>query len=357
MRSLVLGLGFIAAAFFSGCTGVQHSEQVGAAFGTYYNATIIPADDDILLIADSSNSDKVEGIHTDSLPVSTATQAALDAKQAADDDLSDLADGSLTGSKLGPCANTTGALPTTSGVTDGYVPKKQSDGSVAWRADSTGTGGDQLVDGVCTTPLLINGLANVNNIWPGSDADITFSMPAATNSNAGYATAAQITALEAALTVSGTPTVGDLVVRNAADDGLEYETPKSANRRVTVHVGGSGDVITAGTKYTTYFKTPYELTLDGILFTTAETLGSCTIDVWVGKEDAVTGLANISDADSLFDTATEPSIADASTDRATWVTSFDSGENIIPLGGVIGVTVDACTTLTHFMVVFHMTEN
>ena len=32
-------------------------------------------------------------------------------------------------------------LPTTTGVTDGYVPKKQSDGSVAWAADSTGSGG------------------------------------------------------------------------------------------------------------------------------------------------------------------------------------------------------------------------
>jgi hypothetical protein len=94
-------------------------------------------------------------------------------------------------------SNSKGVLPTTSGITDGYVPKKQTDGSVAWAVDSTGAGGDQLVDLVATSPLLVNETTNVNDALPGSDADITFSMPAATNSAGGYMTAAHVTALEA----------------------------------------------------------------------------------------------------------------------------------------------------------------
>ena len=96
--------------------------------------------------------------------------------QAYDADLDDLADGTLTGSKLGECSNSKGALPTTSGITDGYVPKKQTDGSVAWEADSTGAGGDQLVDIVTTPPLTVNAGANLDNVLPGSDADVTFAI-------------------------------------------------------------------------------------------------------------------------------------------------------------------------------------
>jgi hypothetical protein len=40
--------------------------------------------------------------------------------------------------------------------------------------------GDQLVDLVATTPLLVNGTTNVDNALPGSDADITFSLATAT---------------------------------------------------------------------------------------------------------------------------------------------------------------------------------
>jgi len=46
----------------------------------------------------------------------------------------------------------------------------------SWQTDATGAGGDQLVDVVTTSPLTINGGANVNDILPGSDADITFAI-------------------------------------------------------------------------------------------------------------------------------------------------------------------------------------
>jgi len=80
---------------------------------------------------------------------------------------------------------------------DAYVlAYNTSTGAPYWKVDATGAGGDQLVDIVATSPLLVNDGAAVNDALPGSDSDITFSMPAATNSSAGYATAAQITALE-----------------------------------------------------------------------------------------------------------------------------------------------------------------
>lgn len=58
-------------------------------------------------------------------------------------------------------------------------------------------GATTLVDAVATPPLLVNGTTNVDDAFPGADADITFSLPAATNAVDGYATSTQITALEA----------------------------------------------------------------------------------------------------------------------------------------------------------------
>ena len=106
-------------------------------------------------------------------------------------------DNLIDGAIMATPSNSKGALPTTSGVTDGYVPKKQTDGSVIWEADSTGTGGDQLRDIVATSPLLVNAGAAVNDALPGADSDVTFSMPAATNATPGHATAAHISAIEA----------------------------------------------------------------------------------------------------------------------------------------------------------------
>jgi hypothetical protein len=64
-----------------GCNDIEQSEQTKAQFGSYYNPSIVPVGDDIMLIADASNSNKVEGIHIADLPVSTAAQTALDGKQ------------------------------------------------------------------------------------------------------------------------------------------------------------------------------------------------------------------------------------------------------------------------------------
>lgn len=81
--------------------------------------------------------------------------------------------------------------------TEGQVPKQNSSGVWVCGADSTGAGGDQLRDIVATAPLLVNSGAEVNDALPGSDSDVTFSMPAATNSTPGHATAAHIAAIEA----------------------------------------------------------------------------------------------------------------------------------------------------------------
>ena len=54
-----------------------------------------------------------------------------------------------------------------------------------------------LGDIVTTTPLTVNGGANLDDVLPGGDADVTFNMPAATNATAGHATAAHIQAIEA----------------------------------------------------------------------------------------------------------------------------------------------------------------
>ena len=64
-----------------------------------------------------------------------------------------------------------------------------------------------LKDVVATTPLLVNGVAAVNNILPGADADLTFSMPAATASVNGYMTSTFATKLNSIATGAQTGTV------------------------------------------------------------------------------------------------------------------------------------------------------
>ena len=63
------------------------------------------------------------------------------------------------------------------GSNDGYVLAiNTSTHAPYWKVDSTGAGGDQLVDIVTTAPITINGTTHVDNILPGSDADITFAI-------------------------------------------------------------------------------------------------------------------------------------------------------------------------------------
>lgn len=60
---------------------------------------------------------------------------------------------------------------------DDYVVAYDADADQFYmKADSTGAGGDQLVDVVTTAPLTINATTHVDNILPGSDADITFAI-------------------------------------------------------------------------------------------------------------------------------------------------------------------------------------
>jgi len=205
----------------AGCNdNTMQSEQTKAQFHTYSTATPVAADK--LLFSDTSVSNTIHTVLANDLPIGTNTQTVLDGKvdntgnetiagiktfssfpvspssapttdyqiankKYVDDNVTTIADDSILEVKL-DCTNA---------PTDDYILSYDSgSGGFTWTVDATGSGGDQLVDGVCTTPLLINGATNVDNIWPGSDADITFSMPAATDIAAGHMTSAHVTSLE-----------------------------------------------------------------------------------------------------------------------------------------------------------------
>ncbi|MCP4717418.1 MAG: hypothetical protein GY868_20030, partial [Deltaproteobacteria bacterium] len=110
-------------------------------------------------------------------------------------------------------------------------------------------GGDQLVDVVATTPLLVNATTNVDNALPGSDSDITFSMPAATNSANGYMTSTQVTALEAIDTEAELEALLELadLQGDLTDGQLSSNVPlKNANDTITGNWTFSG-ALTIGT--------------------------------------------------------------------------------------------------------------
>jgi len=66
------------AGVFSGCAGLQQSEQARAPFASYSLET--PADADKLLFSDTGDSDTLHTVLANNLPIGTATQAALDLK-------------------------------------------------------------------------------------------------------------------------------------------------------------------------------------------------------------------------------------------------------------------------------------
>ena len=203
--------------FLSGCAGLERSEQTQAQFHTYTTET--PVASDKLLYSDESAGHVIRTVLANDLPINTDTQTALDGKvdnsgdetvagvktcsafpvspssaptsdyefankKYVDDNSGGVSDDSLLEVKL-DCTNE---------PTDGYLPSYDfGTGGFTWIPNA---GGDLLADGVCTTPLLINGTTNVDDIWPGADTDIIFSMPAATNSAAGHMTAAHVTSLE-----------------------------------------------------------------------------------------------------------------------------------------------------------------
>jgi len=125
----------------------------------------------------------------------------------------------------------------------------------------------------------------------------------------------------------------------------------------TVNLGNGSDAITTGTKWTRAFKVPFKHDLTSITVITNETSGSITIDVWKDVAGDTNGLANITDADSLFDTASEPAISDASSDNTVEVTSFDSGEATdVAADTWYVINVDSVSTLTFVAVSFEFTR-
>jgi len=173
--------------------------------------------------------------------------------QVYDADLDDLADGSLTGTKVGfadtdtlwTATNVQAALEEmndsiNAGVPNGTGAKvnwSQLLGVPAGFADGTddGAGATQLVDIVTTSPLRVNAGDNVNDALPGSDADITFSVNAATDSASGV-----IELSTDAESVTGTSdtvvvTPGTLTARLAAPGAIGGTTPAAGTfTQVTV---------------------------------------------------------------------------------------------------------------------------
>ncbi len=123
-----------------------------------------------------------------------------------------------------------------------------------------------------------------------------------------------------------------------------------------IALGNGTDAIAAGAYYSKAVRVPFKATLAKVILTTVKTTGALTIDVWIDAPSATTGLQAITDADSLFDTATEPAIADASQDSYVEVTSFDAGENAIAAGDWIVVNADGTPTLTEANVCFELTR-
>jgi len=323
------------------------------AWGTQFNLHDLetPTGADKLLFADETD-EELYNMLISSLPAVLDLEIGIDiysiiaadaAFQSADDDLTDLADGSLTGTKVGfsdsdsnfNSDNIDAAMSELDNVINGGVPNSAT-AKVNWSqlvdvpagfadgSDATGTGGDQLVDIVTTTPLLIDDGANKDNVLPGTDADITFSMPAATNAIDGHMTSASMVILE-----------------------------NNAKNKYSLTIDGGGSAITTGVKYNSFFFIPRNLTLTGVALTTNEQVGSCTVDVWAGMLGGTTGFLNITNSNSLFNVATPPSITDASVDNTIGVSSFDVGEADFNNLTVIGVNIDACTTLTRICIVFY----
>jgi len=119
-----------------------------------------------------------------------------------------------------------------------------------------------------------------------------------------------------------------------------------------VPIGDFTAAISTGTKWSGAFRVLYKHTLTKVALTTNEVVGSITIDVWKDAAGATTGLSVLTDADSLFDTATEPSIADASADNYDEEIAFDAGEAAGAAGTYYVVNVDAAATITGVSVCF-----
>jgi len=169
---------------------------------------------------------------------------------------------SITGTTLNAAAGTIAddsllevKLDATNSPTNDYILSyDSSSGGFTWVVDATGTGGDQLVDIVATSPLLVNGTTNVDNVLPGSDSDVTFSIGTVDigdNTNlAGTSNEIVLTGdtlslhaditrdseLHTAATVSGTPDYitlsGQDIVRGTVDIGDDTNLAGTSNEIV-----------------------------------------------------------------------------------------------------------------------------
>nr|MBL0731263.1 hypothetical protein [Desulfobacterales bacterium] len=52
----------------SGCAGLEMAERTKAEFSTYHDAAYVAAEDDVLLLSDTSAADAVKGIYLKDLP-------------------------------------------------------------------------------------------------------------------------------------------------------------------------------------------------------------------------------------------------------------------------------------------------
>jgi hypothetical protein len=224
---------------------------------------------------------------------------------------------------------------------------------VAWAADSTGAGGDQLVDVVTTSPILINGGANVNDILPGSDADITISMPAATNSTPGHATAEQITAIEAnsAKTTYPGPTAWDDIVDPDAASEIDTGTHITELNVDDFRIGDGGLNYIKFSDTGITLHGSYAITMDFTFAdqsTSPDSVGLLLYDNDVtGLDDGAFAYYDDDEVKYFLDYATLPStdgqivIYNATTDK--WVPLVLSGDATITNGGVLTIEDDAIT--------------
>jgi len=90
-----------------------------AKFGSYYNAAIVPANNDVVLIGDASNTNKVEGVHAEDLPIGTAAQSALDGKITVSTKVKRVGDAETIQSVIDTIPVMQGSL--VSGITNPYI--------------------------------------------------------------------------------------------------------------------------------------------------------------------------------------------------------------------------------------------
>lgn len=128
---------------------------------------------------------------------------------------------------------------------------------------------------------------------------------------------------------------------------------------ITFYIGDNDSVITTGVQYQTWIRVPFKHDLNSVTLWTDGNVGDIVIDIWVDEASATTnGVdSDVTDADSLFDVATEPTISNAATDAYVVINTFDTGEATdIPVGSWYVINVDSVTTLTNAHIILNCTK-